>query len=79
MDLFFKLVAPLYDRVMGRHATESVTKQILSIAALADGGRVLDVGGGTGRIAAGLRVNGTRVVVLDSSRDMLAQARRKGG
>ena len=79
MDLFFKLVAPLYDRVMGRHATEAVTKQILSIAALADGGRVLDVGGGTGRIAAGLRVNGTRVVVLDSSRDMLAQARRKGG
>lgn len=79
MDLFFRLVAPFYDRLMGRDATDSIVRQILATGAVAGGGRVLDVGGGTGRIAAGLRVNGARVAVLDVSRHMLAQACKKSG
>lgn len=79
MDLFFKLVAPFYDRAIGRRNTLALARQIKSLAGDALAGRVLDVGGGTGRIAAELRSNGGRVVVLDASRPMLAQARRKDG
>lgn len=39
--------------------------------------RVLDVGGGTGRIAIPLIDEGHEVVVVDISRQMLAQARKK--
>lgn len=72
---FFDRIAPLYDLVMPP----------ANGAALADGleraerpiGRLLDVGGGSGRAAAA--VTGPDVTVVDASRRMLRRARRGRG
>lgn len=68
----FDLLAPLYDRFISR-------PQELTVAELLGGGiRLLDAGGGTGRIAEALSEGSGQVVILDSSLPMLHQARDKG-
>jgi ubiquinone/menaquinone biosynthesis C-methylase UbiE len=71
----FGILAPLYDRVF--KAPEG--DQLASLADLPQEGLLLDVGGGTGRIAQGMVGSVGQIVVADESRRMLLQACRKPG
>jgi demethylmenaquinone methyltransferase/2-methoxy-6-polyprenyl-1,4-benzoquinol methylase len=71
----FDLVAPIYDRFMSKAKTDLLE----SICALPTSGRLLDAGGGTGRLAMALVGRASQIVVADSSLKMLAQARKKEG
>lgn len=70
----FDLLAPLYDLVIG----PPDPARLRSLLDIPPGGRVLDAGGGTGRVAAQLRALAGEVVLLDRSLPMLRQARTKG-
>jgi len=71
--VFFELIAPWYDRLMGRPDVVA----LLMLLQRCRHGAVLDLGGGTGRVAGELDGFG-RVLVLDASLGMLRQARAKG-
>lgn len=77
MPLFdhFGAIAPFYDRVFGSSPQED-WKTILKIDKGMD---VLDIGGGTGRLAQHLVHEQCTVVVADESLKMLEQAKRKPG
>ncbi|MBN1137299.1 MAG: class I SAM-dependent methyltransferase [Anaerolineae bacterium] len=70
----FRLVAPIYDRVFASLRPE----RLRSLLELPATGLVLDVGGGTGRVAQVLRGLADEVVVVDESAAMLQQACLKG-
>ena len=72
MDLF-GLVATRYDRIFRYHGPEALLNGLLP----QPGDRVLDIGGGTGRVSATFG-NGLQVVVLDPSPGMLGEAQGKG-
>lgn len=67
----FGLIAPIYARAR-YHAIE----RMCELAALPVRGRLLDVGGGTGRVASALRDLVDEVVITDVSLAMLRQAPR---
>jgi demethylmenaquinone methyltransferase/2-methoxy-6-polyprenyl-1,4-benzoquinol methylase len=70
----FGLIAPFYDRIFAEHNSARL-RELLALPA----GRLLDVGGGTGRVSATL-VGGARLVVLaDPSQAMLGASRVKPG
>jgi ubiquinone/menaquinone biosynthesis C-methylase UbiE len=69
----FKLVAPWYERIIPPHGDA----RLLELLDLPASGPVVDVGGGTGRVAQLLRAEGQPVVVLDENWSMLQQARQK--
>jgi ubiquinone/menaquinone biosynthesis C-methylase UbiE len=69
----FDLLAPLYDRLIAPPTEDYLSK----FASLPVQGQVLDVGGGTGRIAAGLRDKTGSMILLDRSRRMLLAAGEK--
>lgn len=74
MPLHFDLLAPFYDRLLPPPDPE-VWMEFLCLPA----GRLLDAGGGTGRVSAELlRMVGT-AVVCDLSHRMLLRAGAKGG
>jgi ubiquinone/menaquinone biosynthesis C-methylase UbiE len=66
----FGLLAPLYDRVI-RPPTST---RLAELAGLPISGRLLDAGGGTGRIARFLTGQASQVIVADESRKMLSHA-----
>ncbi len=71
----FGLIAPLYNR-----QTEYSSRDVMLQAAdLPVDGRLLDVGGGTGRAASALRDKAAQVLVADPSLDMLRFANAKPG
>lgn len=70
----FDLVARHYERVFHPPAIEG----LLALLQTEPGAWLLDVGGGTGRVAAPLAASGARVLVCDRSRAMLLQAQGKG-
>lgn len=70
----FDLLAPLYDRFFG----VGDPGILLEAAALPARGRLLDVGGGTGRITRSLRIYAEEVVLADVSLGMLQMARGAG-
>jgi demethylmenaquinone methyltransferase/2-methoxy-6-polyprenyl-1,4-benzoquinol methylase len=70
----FDLLAPIYDRVIHPPDLSHLTR----LAGLPCPGRLLDVGGGTGRIAQGLAGVAGAIVVADESLAMLARGRSKG-
>lgn len=70
----FRFIAPFYDLIFAGLKTDRLKELLRSPA----GGWLLDVGGGTGRVAETLREWDGRVVILDASAGMLRQARRKG-
>ena len=70
----FNLVAGFYDRV----GQFQVSEQLLGWLDLSPRYFLLDVGGGTGRVAAALRSMVRDVVVADISRGMLRHASDKG-
>jgi ubiquinone/menaquinone biosynthesis C-methylase UbiE len=79
----------IYDRLAGRYDVQHALitaggdgrgRRALVSAAVHQGDRVLDAGGGTGStglLAAGRAGAAGRVVILDQSRGMLAEARRR--
>jgi len=71
----FGILAPLYDRLFSAPQGD----QLASLADLPPDGLLLDVGGGTGRIAAGMVGQVAAIVVADESRRMLLQACQKPG
>ena len=71
----FDLLAPLYDRLIRPPADSRLNE----VTGLPTRGRLLDAGGGTGRIAERLRDQIDQIVIADSSLKMLKQANDKGG
>ena len=70
----FDLLAPLYDRLIG----PPDSAQLRRLLDLPPHGRLLDAGGGTGRVTAQLRPLVGELVLLDQSIPMLRQAHAKG-
>jgi demethylmenaquinone methyltransferase/2-methoxy-6-polyprenyl-1,4-benzoquinol methylase len=71
----FSFLAPYYDRLIQYEARET----LISLAKLPVKGRLLDAGGGTGRVAEVLRGMASQIVVADASFSMLRQAAEKDG
>ncbi|MCO6451720.1 MAG: methyltransferase domain-containing protein [Caldilineales bacterium] len=64
----FDWIAPFYDRVFGSADHEALFRHLQAGA----GDIVLDIGGGTGRVAQHLAQSGAKVYVVDPSPGMLA-------
>lgn len=75
MPLFdhFDFLAPIYDRAIPFKGLD----QWLVYLDPTSNGKLLDIGGGTGRVASVLRAHFSEVVVVDISRGMLVQASKK--
>jgi ubiquinone/menaquinone biosynthesis C-methylase UbiE len=69
----FGLIAPFYDRAIGSRAFE----KLISLADLPIKGRLLDAGGGTGRVTQAMRGMESQLVIADISQGMLRQALAK--
>jgi demethylmenaquinone methyltransferase/2-methoxy-6-polyprenyl-1,4-benzoquinol methylase len=76
MALFdhFSWIAPFYERVFGAQRADGLAARL----ELEPGHSLLDIGGGTGQIAAQLAGSVERACVLEPSAGMLAQGQRKG-
>jgi len=70
----FGIIAPIYERVFGASVQPDWQREL----ALSQGMRLLDVGGGTGRIAQHMLCEACSVVVADESLKMLEKTREKG-
>jgi len=71
----FNLLAPYYDQVLGGDHREDW----LRLLEIQPGLRLLDAGGGTGRVSQALGCLSCTVIVADASRGMLRQACAKHG
>lgn len=69
----FDFLAPFYEHLFHSAPDE----EFLKLAASENGALVLDAAGGTGRVAQYLSASGARVVIQDSSHQMLRQAASK--
>lgn len=69
----FDILAPIYERVIG----PPDPSRLRELLRLPHAGWLLDAGGGTGRVAAGLRPHVGGLVVSDQSRHMLRRANGK--
>jgi demethylmenaquinone methyltransferase/2-methoxy-6-polyprenyl-1,4-benzoquinol methylase len=72
----FSLAAPFYEKVIGGFLDPAM---LCAYADLPTSGRLLDAGGGTGRVAQALRGMAGQIVVSDVSAGMLRQAAGKDG
>lgn len=70
----FDLLAPVYDRMIG----PADTGRMVKLLRLPTSGRLLDAGGGTGRVSSRLSPMVGSVVVSDLSRRMLGAAPKEG-
>ncbi len=70
----FDIIAPLYDKLIGPPSPAQLRQHL----ALPAAGRMLDAGGGTGRVSAQLREFVDELVLLDQSLPMLRKAQDKG-
>jgi len=73
MNIHFDWLAPIYDRVIGERNPEDL-REILKLPVA---GRLLDAGGGTGRVSSSLRSMVDNVVISDWSKPMLREAQAK--
>ncbi len=71
----FGLLAPLYDRLV----RPPEAARLIGLADLPTHGRLLDAGGGTGRISGLLTGQARQILVADESWKMLSRARAKPG
>lgn len=69
----FGIIAPCYDQVIRLRGAE----KLITHAGLPVAGYLLDVGGGTGRVAEALRGQASSIVVADLSMGMVQQASLK--
>jgi len=77
MPLFdhFGFLAPYYDRAIPL----KYSQKLIELIDLPTQGKLLDAGGGTGRVAQQLNGLASTIVIADASIDMLRQAYRKRG
>jgi ubiquinone/menaquinone biosynthesis C-methylase UbiE len=75
VNIHFDWLAPIYDRL----APPPDTARLRELLRLPAAGRLLDAGGGTGRVSSRLAASIDSVVVLDFSLPMLSRARGKAG
>jgi demethylmenaquinone methyltransferase/2-methoxy-6-polyprenyl-1,4-benzoquinol methylase len=71
----FSFLSPIYDRLIRPKDPTSM----LDLLELTREGKLLDAGGGTGRIGFSLQPYVSQVIVADISHGMLRQARQKNG
>ena len=70
----------MYDAWVGGRISDAATQATVDgLADLADGGRVLELAIGTGRIALPLAERGVEVHGIDASEAMVAELRQKPG
>lgn len=72
----FSLAAPYYEKLAGGSFDPTTLRAYLDLPTT---GRLLDAGGGTGRVAQALRGLAVQIVVTDVSAAMLRQAAHKDG
>ena len=73
-------IAEVYDEIYGSLSSpEQVDPMVDVLEELAAGGRALELGIGTGRIALPLAARGIDVHGIDASESMVAKMRRKSG
>jgi len=72
-------LAKVYDRWYGATARLDPTAAVRFLAGLAAGGRALELGVGTGRVAVPLASAGVQVVGIDASQVMVSRLRAKHG
>ncbi|MDW7754174.1 MAG: methyltransferase domain-containing protein [Brevefilum sp.] len=70
----FDLIGPLYDFIFGRR----VDYEIVDLAESAEDQILLDVGGGTGRVGLLFKEKVKKLIIADSSVNMLKEAQDKG-
>ncbi len=70
----FNLLAPFYERFISPPDGKAMRRYLQPDASLL----LLDVGGGTGRVAHVLREDFAAIIIADVARGMLRQARRRG-
>ena len=76
--IFDARVAPFYDATLGVQGTAEVVDAIVDVLVdLADGGRVLELAVGTGRIALPLAARGVEVHGIELSKAMVRELRNK--
>src|SRR5262249_28766221 len=75
----FSANAPIYDRRHGAVLSPEAARKLAQLAGLQPGGRILDVGASTGRVALAFADLACEVVALDASPAMLGELRRKAG
>lgn len=71
----FGIIAPYYDHAIPLRQVE----RFIELVELPVEGRLLDVGGGTGRVARALRSQVSEIFIVDESPGMLSQAKLKNG
>lgn len=71
----FGFIAPFYDKAIPLRRAE----KLIELTRLPVDGRLLDAGGGTGRVAQSLKGYVSKVVVADLSIGMLSEAKAKDG
>lgn len=71
--------ASIYDRRHGAFAPERIVSQMIEVAELPLGSRILDVGAGTGRVAIPFARKGYSVIAVDASLAMITSLRQKSG
>lgn len=69
----FDWLAPVYEKFFSKKASQ----KLLQSLTLMENQLILDIGGGTGRVAQGLIGDGRKVVVADFSFQMLLEAKHK--
>lgn len=70
----FDLISPLYDLIFGRR----IDHEIVEFADVSKDDKLLDVGGGTGRVSVLFKKKVKKVFIADSSINMLREAQQKG-
>lgn len=70
----FNFISPIYDRVFGRNSD----LKIVDLANIESHHSLLDVGGGTGRVALSFLTVTPNIIIADSALRMLKQAKNKG-
>ena len=78
MSFHFDLFSRGYDQLLGRVLGPPDIPYWRAVLRLPVKGRLLDAGGGTGRISAALCPDVGQVFIVDFSQGMLQQARKKG-
>lgn len=78
IDSYGDAIADVYDELMAPVAAETAAA-VEFLAGLCPGGRALELGVGTGRVAVPLAARGVRVHGIEASRQMLARLRDKPG
>ena len=75
MNNFFDIVAPIYEKL--HFGAQKTFDKIKSIAIFESSDKVVDLGGGTGRIANLLADEVQKITVVDTSEGMLKQCRQR--